>query len=229
MAKSKHCVGTAGLHRTSCITGRDIIVSEYFDRVVVPEEIETEAVSRATERIATYWDEKVTQATTATGYWRGDYFQWCRTIRNVRDRNDLIETIDELVDLYGRGGKKTGEKKGCQIILTQLWSHGLASVPISVTGEGKTTIEVSVDTVGKCLKWIEEVTGVLGLKGEVERKRAGGLVLRLARGSIGVNEIGDLTPGTTSETSRKGLGARGSGVVKALVTAQRTRYVLRPV
>ena len=168
MAQSRYCVSDVGLHRTSWITGRDIIVSEHYDRVVIPEEIEAMTVSRVAEAIGCYWDNWVARHRQADYKWKGIDIRRYQAIRTVRDRADLVAAIDEMLELRKGARQPRGEARRCLVTLTQLWGHGLASVPPNLTHEGRINCEVCAETVGERLEWLLEIASVMSLKSEGE-------------------------------------------------------------
>ena len=142
----------------------------------------------------------------------------------VETMHDFMSAIDRMLGLVAGAKKPRAYVFRALIWLTRLWSHGLVAIAPKWTTEYRIACPVSEFTAGTHLALLEEIAAVASVKSSREARRAKGLALRIATTTVGVRELGDLTPSTTAESLRQAMGTRYPGIVKAIVNAQEARY-----
>jgi hypothetical protein len=223
MTDFRYCQSGAFREAVSPITGHHVRVNLSHDKVYVPTDMDIGLAKRLGAELPAYWEQ---QSAAHGGKWRK-----AREMRDAYHAFAVVETPHDFMSAIDRmlrvvDGTKASRAGAFRALtwLTRLWAHGLIAVPPKWTAEHRVNCRVSDFTVGEHLAWFEEIGAVASLKSDRERRRTKGLALRIAITAVGVRELGDLTPTTTAEAVRQAMGTRATGIVRAIVNAQRVSY-----
>jgi hypothetical protein len=223
MTDFRYCQSGAFQEAMSPITGHRVRVNLSYDKVYVPADANIGLAQQLGAELPAYWEQQVADN---GGKWR--------KAREMRDAyhafaeigapRDFMSAIDQMLGLVAGAPTPRAHVFRALIWLTRLWAHGLIAVPPKWTAEYRINCPISDFTVDCHLVWLEEIVAVASLKSDRERRRAKGLALRIATTAVGVKELGDLTPTTTAEAVREAMGTRATGIVRAILNAQKARY-----
>lgn len=223
MTTFRYCQSTTFREAVSPITGHRVQVNLSDDKVYVPTDIDVGLARRLGAELPAYWEQQVVAN---GGKWRrahemrDAYYAFAE----VGSPQDVMLAIDRMLGIVDRAKGPRADAFRALTWLTRLWAHGLVAVPPKWTAEHKINCRVSDFTVGEHLAWFDEIVAVTSLKSDRERRRTNGLTLRIATTAVGIRELGDLTPTTTGKAVREAMGTRATGIVRAILNAQRARY-----
>jgi Putative phage integrase len=207
----------------SPITGHRVRVNLSYDKIYVPVDANFGVAQQLGAELPTYWEQ---QAAANGGKWPGarEMRDATHAFAEVGTVRDLMSAIDRMLGLVDGATAPRAHAFRALTWLTRLWAHGLIAIPPKWTAEYKINCRVSDFAVGNHLSWFEEIVAVASLKSDRERRRTNGLALRIATTAVGIRELGDLTPTTTAEAVREAMGTRATGIIRAILNAQRVRY-----
>ena len=208
---------------TSSITGHRILVNLSYDKVLVPPNVDIARAIEVGKGLIPNWDKNAIA--------HGNDWTTSRDLRTaiqafatVSTSEEFMLAIDGMLGLVATSKSPRGYVFRSLICLTHFWSHDLLAVPPKWTTEYRINCPISAFTVGHHRHWIAEVAAVATAKSPKETKRSEGLALRYAGTAIGIKEVGDITPATTSEIVRSSVGTRSNTMAKMFVDAQSARY-----
>jgi hypothetical protein len=223
MTTLRYCQSDSFEEAVSSITGRRLRVNISNAMVFVPVDTDIALARQLGEELPAYWKQQVA---VNGGKWRRahemrDAYLAFAEIETLRD---FMLAIDQMLGLVARAKAPRAYVLRALTWLTRLWAHGLIAIPPIWTAEYKVNCPISDFTVGNHLAWLDEIAAVALVKSDRERRRAKGLALRIATTTVGVTELGDLTPTTTAAAVREAMGTRATGIVRAIINAQTVRY-----
>ena len=223
MTAFRYCQSDSFRPASSPITGRRLHVNLSYDKVFVPADMNLGQAKELGAELPAYWQR---QAGASKNYWNSlhDMRAAYHAFAEVETMYDFMSAIDRMLGLVAGAKKPRAYVFRALIWLTRLWSHGLVAIAPKWTTEYRISCPVSEFTAGAHLPLLEEIAAVASVKSPREARRAQGLALRIATTTVGVSELGDLTPPTTAESLRQAMGTRYPGIVKAIVSAQEVRY-----
>ena len=223
MAAYDHCQSEEFQKVASPITGNHIHVNLSYDKVYVPRDMDLGLAQRIGAELPAFWER---QASESGNSWkssremRAAYYAFAE----VRTLHDFMSAVDQMLRIVAGAKEPRAQVYRALMWFTRLWAHGLIAIPPKWTCEYKINCPITNFTVGSHLAWLEQIAAVASAKSEHERRRAPGLALRIATTAVGMRELGDLTPATTSETVREAMGTRAPGIIRAILDAQRVCY-----
>ena len=194
-----------------------------YDKVFVPCDADINLARKLGAELPVYWEQQVAA--------HGEKWRRAREMRDAyyifaqaRTLGDLMSATDQMLGLVACAKAPRADVRRALTWLTRLWVYGLIAIPPKWTAEFRINCPISNFTVGDHVAWLEEIAAVTSVKSDRESRRAKGLALRIATTTVGVKELGDLTPTTTAEAVRESMGTRAFGIVKAILNAQHVRY-----
>lgn len=223
MTAFRYCHSAAFREAVSPITGHRVRVNLSDDKVYVPTDIDMGLARQLGVELPAYWEQQVA-ANDANRRSARQMRRAYHAFAKVETIHDFMSAIDRMLGVVDGGEASRAGAFRALTWLTRLWAHGLVAIPPKWTAEHRVNCRVSDFTVGDHLAWFEEIVAVAVLKSDRERQRTKGLTLRIATTAVGVRELGDLTPATTAEGVREAMGSRATGIVRAILNAQRVRY-----
>ena len=223
MTAFRYCQSDSFRPASSPITGRRLHVNLSYDKVLVPADMNLSQARELGAELPAYWQRK---AGAGKNYWNSlhDMRAAYHAFAEVETMYDFMSAIDRMLGLVAGAKKPRAYVFRALIWLTRLWSHGLVAIAPKWTTEYRISCPVSEFTAGAHLPLLEEIAAVASVKSPREARRAQGLALRIATATVGVRELGDLTPPTTAESLSQAMGTRYPGIVKAIVNAQEVHY-----
>src|SRR5262249_55605936 len=226
MAAYDHCQSDQFQKAASPITGDHVEVNLSYDEVYIPRDMDLGLAQRIGAELPGFWERQASE--------RGNSWKSSREMRaayhafaEVQTLDDFMSAIDQMLRIVSGAKEPRAPVYRALMWLTRLWAHGLIAIPPKWTCEYKINCPISNFTVGSHLAWLDHIAAGESLKSAGERRRTPGLALRIATTAVGVRELGDLTPATTSETVLEAMGTRASGIVTAILGAQRVCYARR--
>jgi hypothetical protein len=223
MAAHRHWQSEEFLEAASPITGNRIRVNLSYDKIYIPRDMNVGLARKLGAELPGFWEK---QASAKGNSWKSSYEMraaYC-AFAEVETLGDIRSALDQMLGIVAGAKEPRAQVYRALMWLTRLWAHGLIAIPPKWTREYKINCPVSDFTVGNHLAWLEDIVAAASVKSERERQRALGLALRIATTTVGIRELGDLTPATTAKTVRETMGTRAPGIVTAILGAQSVRY-----
>lgn len=217
MTGSMYC--QVGLHREaiSQITGRKLLVNTSPDKFLVVEKAEFSILANLVTAFE-YW---ITEGGTRAHRLSRPVVSAIRSFAEVSDVHELCVAVDQVVEAVLPIEKTwLGIKSPVFTWLLRLWEERFLAFPATLPFKSK--IKFPWDQFGFPVnhEWVMAVSSASA----ADAARVPGLVLRAAATTIGIRELGDLTPECVSEhfskANRKGL----PKLVMPLIAVQRARY-----
>jgi hypothetical protein len=218
-----HCQSEDFRTAASPITGNCVRVNLSYDKVYIPRDMGLGVVRRIGAALPSFWQKQASERGASWKSSREMRAAYC-AFAEVQTLDDFMSAIDQMLRIVAGAKEPRAQVYRALMWLTRLWAHGLIAIPPKWTCEYKINCPISNFTVGSHLAWLDHIAAAASLKSAGERRRTPGLALRIATTAVGVRELGDLTPATTSETVLEAMGTRASGIVTAILGAQRVCY-----
>jgi hypothetical protein len=223
MAAYDHCQSEEFRKAVSPITGNRVQVNLSYDKVYIPRDMDLSVVRRMGAELPGFWEK---QASEKGNSWKSSIEMRAvyHAFADVRTLRDFMSAVDQMLRIVAGAKEPRAQVYRALMCLTRLWAHGLIAIPPKWTCEYKINCPISTFTVGSHLAWLDHIAAAASLKSARERRRTPGLALRIAATAVGVRELGDLTPVTTSEAVLDAMGTRASGIITAILGAQWVCY-----
>lgn len=152
-------------------------------------------------------------------------FAAVQSLETYRDSVDRLMVVTLEIDREAKTTKVLrGAKARALDLLMRLWSEHLIAWPTLLPLETVPKYNYNVWTLQNHLKWFNEISAASASKAPVVRSRNASMVLRSATTTVGIVELGDLTPLSLDMKRWKGLEKSYPGALKCVMVAQQQHY-----
>lgn len=192
----------------------------------LPSDVSIERVRDISSAQESHW-ERMGKTRTPSGSYREALlaFSTVQTVERCRKCVDVLITRMKEVDEQGKEREALrGMKARGLDLLMRLWADGLLGWPTHHPFESVPHLNFNDFTLLNHMAWFSDVRDASASKTKAVKVRCASIVLRSAMTTIGVRELGDLTPAFIDPERWKGLEKSYFTAVKALMTAQKLRY-----
>lgn len=209
----------------SPLTGNLLMVNNSDTMFQISKDVEIERVRIVASSQEDHWMQFTDQRRPQGAYREALLaFNTAQTVESYRS------FIDELILQMRKIDKESEEKKrqkGMKArgidLLVRLWADGLLGWPTRYPFKDGTKIKFNEFTLKHHLAWFIDVRDACASKTPSVKVRSASIILRSAMTTIGVRELGDLTPANVDPKRWLLLEKSYSTAIKSLMTAQKLR------
>lgn len=209
--KSKFCQSSAFTKCKSELTGRLLKINTETDKFFLPENAYMKVLPIAKKMNC--WDSKRVLLRVQT---------LLASFSSLNSNQEFADAIDDLLDDAIQNQAILGYKKNAVNWLIRLWAEGVIGLPVLWPFSGQVRFAPDADSCGKN-SWIFELA-VLGKQISAKPTHSTQALIKLAGSTQGLQELGDITPSTTSLVAIQTYRNLLPGMVTPLLIFQREKY-----
>lgn len=226
MIRRKYCEVGKFTEVVSPLTNNRLRVNMSDSMFQLPGDVRVERVRAIASAQESHW-EQMCKTRTPSGPYREALlaFNTVQTVEQCRRCVDVLIFRMREVDAQGKEREALrGMKARGLDLLMRLWADGLLGWPTRHPFESVPHLNFNDFTLLDHMAWFSDVRDASASKTKAVKVRCASIVLRSAMTTIGVSELGDLTPTFIDPQRWEGLEKSYFTAVKALMTAQKRRY-----
>lgn len=210
----------------SPLTGNHLHVNMSDSMFHLSKEVSVERVRTIAKAQEGHWEQMTSQRRPVGPYREALLaFNTVQTVEMYRRCVDvLILRMTELDEHCKQRPKLRGMKARGLDLLVRLWADGLLGWPTRHPFKSVPHLNFNDFTLLHHMTWFCDVRDACASKVPYVKVRCASIVLRSAMTTIGVRELGDLTPASIDPQRWAGVEKSYFTAVKALMTAQKLRY-----
>ncbi|WP_332750046.1 gamma-mobile-trio integrase GmtZ [Hydrogenophaga sp.] len=226
MTRKKYCEVGNLTEVVSPLTNNRLWVNMSDSMFQLPADVPVDRVRATASPQEEYW-KKLGNTRTPSGLYREALlaFNTVQTVEMYRRCIDVL--IFRMREVDEQGTQRTalrGMKARGLDLLVRLWADGLLGWPTRHPFESVPHLNFNDFTLLHHMAWFSDVRDASASKTKAVKVRCASIVLRSAMTTVGVRELGDLTPASIDPRRWDGLEKSYFTAVKALMTAQKLRY-----
>lgn len=208
------------------ITGNRLIRNDSLDAFLIPPEFDAEKAALLCQKFMETWKENDGASRT-----NGNYKDIFKAISTSKDKIGFVESFNNLVATIVEAKQTDAEhitRIGLRTRFTQLthilWQEELLAAPPNSPFGRRASLRFDSHIIFPRMEWIREIKEASDASSVLARTQATLRIWRLSMTSIGIKEIGDITPSTVQKEALEYTTGNAAGAVRSLLKIQNRIY-----
>jgi len=208
------------------ITGNRLIRNDSLDAFLIPPEFDAERAALLCQKFMETWKENDGASRTNGNY--KDIFKAISTSTNniqfIESFNNLVATIVDAKHTDAHHITRIGLRTRFTQLTHILWQEELLAAPSNSPFGRRASLRFDSHIIFPRMEWIREITEASDASSVLARTQATLRIWRLSMTSIGIKEIGDITPSTVQKEALEYTTGNAAGAVRPLLKIQKRIY-----